>query len=968
LTPASSLVFLDPGLSDYQSLVTGVTAGTEIHLLNSSQDAVTQITQTLLGRDGITSLHIVSHGSVGGLDFGSSRLHLSDLPAYAAQLQSWSQALTADADLLLYGCNVAQGELGQAFTSILSQWTGADVAASDDLTGSSAQGGNWTLEVQTGQIAASLVFQASAITSYQSVLAVDLISQADPTMPNDSAGGSINRGSISSDGRYIAFTSGRDNLATNDTNNTQDVFLLDRQTGTTTLVSTTGTASGNNRSFNPVVSADGRYVAFTSNASNLVANDSNGTLQDVFVRDLVTGTTTLVSTTGTASGNSSSFNPVVSADGRYVAFDSNASNLVANDSNGSRDVFVRDLVTSTTTLVSTTGTTSGNNQSFNPVVSADGRYVAFSSNASNLVANDSNGTIPDVFVHDLVTGTTTLVSTTGNSSGNSGSFNPVVSADGRYVAFSSNASNLVANDSNTTEDVFVRDLVTGTTTLVSTTGTASGNRSSNNPVVSADGRYVAFISQASNLVANDSNGSRDVFVRDLVTGTTTLVSTTGTSSGNRDSFSPVISADGRYVAFISQASNLVANDSNGTLQDVFVRDLVTGTTTLVSTTGTASGNNQSFNPVVSADGRYVAFTSYASNLVANDSNSTQDVFLYDRTAASTTLVSRRAPSLPYLSGNDSSRAYSNQSLSADGRYVAFTSKASNLVANDSNSTISGTINDVFVRDRVNSTTTLVSTTGTAGGNSDSSNPVVSADGRYVAFTSRASNLVANDSNGTQDVFVRDLVNGMTTLVSTTGTASGNSDSSNPVVSADGRYVAFTSRASNLVANDSNGTQDVFVRNLVNGTTTLVSTTGTSSGNGYSANPVISADGRYVAFTSYASNLVANDTNSTQDVFVRDLVNGMTTLVSTTSTASGNSYSDNPVVSADGRYVAFDSLADNLVANDSNGSQDVFVRDLVNGTTTLVSTTGTASGNSYSYNPVVSAMGAMSRFSAMPATW
>jgi hypothetical protein len=185
LAPASSLLFLDAGLSDYQSLVTGVTAGTEIHLLNSSQDAVTQITQTLLGRDGITSLHIVSHGSVGGLDFGSSRLHLSDLPSYAAQLQSWSQALTADADLLLYGCNVAQGELGQAFTSILSQWTGADVAASDDLTGSSAQGGNWTLEVQTGQIAASLVFQASAITSYQSVLAVDLISQADPTMPND---------------------------------------------------------------------------------------------------------------------------------------------------------------------------------------------------------------------------------------------------------------------------------------------------------------------------------------------------------------------------------------------------------------------------------------------------------------------------------------------------------------------------------------------------------------------------------------------------------------------------------------------------------------------------------------------------------------------------------------------------------------------------------------------------------------
>jgi Tol biopolymer transport system component len=951
---SQSLLFVDGGVADYQTLVAGVSSDTEVHLLDSSQDAVTQITNTLLGRSGISSLHIVSHGEAGGLDFGSRRLNLSDLPEYAAQLQSWSKALSDDADILLYGCNVAQGEVGKAFTSILSQLTGADVAASDDLTGSSAQSGNWTLEVNTGQIAASLAFQSSVLSNYQPVLAVDLLSRADPTIPNDSASGSINPGSISSDGRYVVFTSGPDNLVTNDSNGATDVFVRDLMTDTTTLVSTTGTTSGNNSSSAPVVSADGRYVAFTSTASNLVANDTNNT-QDVFVRDLVNGTTTLVSTTGTASGNSYSANPVVSADGRYVAFTSEASNLVANDSNGSQDVFVRDLVNGTTTLVSTTGTSSGNSFSFNPVVSADGRYVAFDSRASNLVANDSNGS-RDVFVRDLVNGTTTLVSTTGTADGNNDSDNPVVSADGRYVAFTSTASNLVANDSNNTQDVFVRDRVNGTTMLVSTTGTASGNSYSDNPVVSANGRYVAFLSLADNLVANDSNNTQDVFVRDLVTGTTMLVSTTGTASGNSYSGNPAVSADGRYVAFTSYASNLVANDSNGNTPDVFVRDLVTGTTTLVSTTGTAGGNQNSYNPVVSADGRYVAFTSYASNLVANDSNSTQDVFLYDRTAASTTLVSRRAPSLPYLSGNDSSRAYSNQSLSADGRYVAFTSKASNLVANDSNSTISGTINDVFVRDRVNSTTTLVSTTGTAGGNSDSSNPVVSADGRYVAFTSRASNLVANDSNGTQDVFVRDLVNGMTTLVSTTGTASGNSDSSNPVVSADGRYVAFTSRASNLVANDSNGTQDVFVRNLVNGTTTLVSTTGTSSGNGYSANPVISADGRYVAFTSYASNLVANDTNSTQDVFVRDLVNGMTTLVSTTSTASGNSYSDNPVVSADGRYVAFDSLADNLVANDSNGSQDVFVRDLVNGTTTLVSTTGTASGNSHSNNPVVSADG------------
>ena len=1007
---ASAIAFIDGSVADYQTLVAGIAPGTEVHILNSSQDAVTQITNTLLGRHNISSLHIVSHGEAGGMDFGTGKLNLSDLPEYAAQLQSWGKALTDDADILLYGCNVAQGELGKAFTSILSQLTGADVAASNDLTGGSAQGGNWTLEVNTGQIAATLAFQASVLSNYQPVLAVDLISRADPTIPNDTASGNISPGSISSDGRYVAFTSGRDNLVTNDANNTQDVFVLDRQTGTTTLISTTGTTSGNSSSYSPVLSADGRYVAFGSSASNLVANDSNGT-QDVFVRDLLNGTTTLVSTTGTTSGNNYSSSPVVSADGRYVAFTSNASNLVANDSNNTQDVFVRDLVSGTTTLVSTTGTTSGNNYSSSPVLSADGRYVAFTSSASNLVANDSNNT-QDVFVRDLVSGTTTLVSTTGTTGGNNYSYNPVLSADGRYVAFTSQSSNLVANDTNGTQDVFVRDLVSGTTTLVSTTGTTSGNNYSDNPVLSADGRYVAFTSQSSNLVANDSNGTtEDVFVRDLLNGTTTLVSTTGTTSGNNYSYNPVLSADGRYVAFTSQSSNLVANDSNGTTQDVFVRDLLNGTTTLVSTTGTTSGNSDSYNPVLSADGRYVAFGSNASNLVANDGNNTQDVFLYDRTASSTTLVSRRVPSLPSLSGNSSSTANGNQSLSADGRYVAFTSNASNLVANDSNNTqdvflldrqtgtttlvsttgttsgnnysyspvvsadgryvaftsnasnlvandSNGTIQDVFVRDLVSGTTTLVSTTGTTSGNNYSSSPVLSADGRYVAFTSQSSNLVANDSNGTtQDVFVRDLLNGTTTLVSTTGTTSGNSDSYNPVLSADGRYVAFTSSASNLVANDSNNTQDVFVRDLVSGTTTLVSTTGTTGGNNYSYNPVLSADGRYVAFTSQSSNLVANDTNGTQDVFVRDLVSGTTTLVSTTGTTSGNNYSDNPVLSADGRYVAFTSQSSNLVANDSNGTtQDVFVRDLLNGTTTLVSTTGTTSGNNYSYNPVLSADG------------
>ncbi|MBD2036349.1 DUF4347 domain-containing protein [Leptolyngbya sp. FACHB-321] len=169
---SQSLLFVDGAVADYQQLIAGVSPGTEVYVLNSTQDAVTQITNTLLGRSNVSSLQIVSHGEVGGLNFGSGVLNLTDLPQYAAQIQSWSQALTNDADILLYGCNTAQGELGEAFVSILSQLTGADVAASNDLTGSSAVGGNWNLEVSTGEIESSFALQNTALESYENVLAL----------------------------------------------------------------------------------------------------------------------------------------------------------------------------------------------------------------------------------------------------------------------------------------------------------------------------------------------------------------------------------------------------------------------------------------------------------------------------------------------------------------------------------------------------------------------------------------------------------------------------------------------------------------------------------------------------------------------------------------------------------------------------------------------------------------------------
>jgi Tol biopolymer transport system component len=266
-----------------------------------------------------------------------------------------------------------------------------------------------------------------------------------------------------------------------------------------------------------------------------------------------------------------------------------------------------------------------------PALSADGRYVAFQSSASNLVADDSNGFI-DVFVHDRQSGETALVSmASGGTQGNQRSSNPTISGDGRYVAFVSYASNLVTGDTNNVGDIFVHDRQSGQTNRVSVaSGGGQANDESIGPVITADGRYVAFTSDASNLVNGDTNGQDDVFVHDRQTGQTNRISLAGGGTqGNGNSSAPAISADGRYVAFSSAASNLVTGDSNGFI-DIFVHDWQSGQTTLVSTAADGTqGNLTSSSPAISADGRYIAFTSSASNLVNGDTNNRADVFVYN---------------------------------------------------------------------------------------------------------------------------------------------------------------------------------------------------------------------------------------------------------------------------------------------------------------------------------------------------
>ncbi|MCJ2033584.1 hypothetical protein MKK54_05095, partial [Methylobacterium sp. J-068] len=269
------------------------------------------------------------------------------------------------------------------------------------------------------------------------------------------------------------------------------------------------------------ISADGRYVVFSSNATNLVTGDANAT-SDIFVKDLLTGAVTLVSVASDGTqGNASSTNASISADGTRVAFTSSATNLVAGDTNGQQDIFVRDLTTNTTTRVSVAsdGSQATGGASLSAAISADGTHVAFTSAATNLVAGDTNGQ-QDIFVRDLTANTTTRVNVASDGSQATGgaSVSAAISADGTHVAFTSAATNLVAGDTNNQQDIFVRDLTPGTTTrvAVASAGSKATGGASSSPSISGNGARVAFTSNATNLVAPDTNGNPDVFVADAV--------------------------------------------------------------------------------------------------------------------------------------------------------------------------------------------------------------------------------------------------------------------------------------------------------------------------------------------------------------------------------------------------------------------------------------------------------------------
>jgi Tol biopolymer transport system component len=713
--------------------------------------------------------------------------------------------------------------------------------------------------------------------------------------------------SVSADGRFVAFASAANNLVSDDRNGIWDAFIHDRATGTTERVSVLDGLPGDHRgAVGPVGSDDGRYVAFGS----LDEGSTEGDVPlQVYYRDRQAGATRLLSQSvdgvpgnrGSAGGGLG-----ISSDGSVVVFDSRASNLVPDDANEWSDVFVweRDtgelervtasgygwepmvsgdgrfvtfldgkvkLLDRATGVVETVNRSvdgSSDGLAVNASISRDGRYVLFAASDRTLVAGDPSDNF-DFFLRDLTTGVNRRVSLadTGAQVEHEGGLFLIAASPsdgGAAVMFYSRASDLVGGDENRRPDCFVRDLGArggaGSTERVSGVGDggdATAGASSFTPSMTPDGRYVSFVSDARNLAPNDANASSDVFVCDRQTGQTELVSATANGAvGNGESgiyFAPAITSDGRFVAYTSLASDLVPGDTNAQ-PDVFVRDRLLGRTERVNVSdwGAQAGVGSQDRVAISADGRYVAFSSSDPHLVWDDGDRHSDIFVRDRRNHRTILVSVDMPPPP--PGRDWVFA-DRPSISGDGRFVAFTVDS-----------------QVYARDRKLRRTILVSAT-PAGreGNNYSMWPVISADGSTVAFWSTATDLGPAASRVGGNVYVRNLARGVTHRASRQRDGRPTEWSGGPTLSSDGRFVAYESYDPHIVEGDRRDTLDLFVYDRVLDRTERINPRPDPTpeiGGDLRAGVSVSGTGRYVAFCS-DSDLVLGEANGSSDVYVRD---------------------------------------------------------------------------------------------------
>ena len=830
---------------------------------------------------------------------------------------------------------------------------------------------------------------------------------------------------VSPDGRFVVFSSTACDLVPGDDRQFfLNVYLRDRASNTTVRISQNlaGTAGGNASSYFSQISTNGQFVLFESGANNLAATDTNWS-RDIFVCNVPAGTNILVSVAANGGpANGSSYDAAMTPDGRYVAFVSSATNLVPGDNNGSLDVFVRDLVAGTTTLVSVGATGSGGNMA-TPQITPDGRYVAFFSTNTGLVASAGPSANGEIYVRDCVGGTTTWASTAAAAMVQAAfgaaaptrivPYRPRLSDDGRFVAFMSGAADVSKG-----AVILVYDQLSTTTALVTTNALGSLTPGTSypppygmaenrfGPEMTPDGRFIAYASREP--AAGGTNAS--VHVWDSLASSDTAVSTN--SSGvpaNTISYTPVLSGNGGFVAFLSNATNLVASPVAPGFH-LYLGNLQTGALQLVDvdTNGAGSTDLGSTFPSLSADGRLITFSALDGRLVPGDWNNASDVFARDTLAGTNELISQRDPALVSAVGNGITRK-SSYSLSADGRWFVFESAANDLLPNDTNGCY-----DVFLKDLWTGQIALVSAAadGTPARGGNSYGGVFSANGRYVVFASAATNLTAIPAATNLNIYRKDLETGSILLVSiaSNGTDAAAGNCWDAVISADGRYVTFLSTAQNLAPSTSTaGGANTFWRDMNSGTTVVLNSANLST----TFLPSMSIDGSYVAYqTNQLNQMRIRDTqlgrdvytnsatilsaaispdgsrvlyrrtspdqvcvdqiatrsnlltfsstapvqnsgqwssdgryvvfvgisNATNAVFVCDLATSNITLVSFNAAnfAVANAASDMPEISGDGRYVAYRSYATDIVTGDTNPAPKVYLFDRFTGQNSVLS--------------------------------
>lgn len=724
---------------------------------------------------------------------------------------------------------------------------------------------------------------------------------------------------------------------------------------------------GNGESLDPSVSQDGRYVAFDSEATNLLAHDSNGGTDDVFIKDTVTGELTLVSIRSDGvQANDGGHDASISGDGSVVGFESSSTNLDELHTVQGENVYVKEL--------DDEGWVGAVGSGENTAMALDGRYMAFTS-GSALVPGDTNNR-NDVYLAPIGDGSTRLVSTNAvGVVGDGESEDTSISANGRYVAFASDSTNFVAGLLGNADQIFVKDTVTGAVTLASCTvdGTP-GNLDSENARISADGRHVVFFSISDNF--GDGVCDAALYWKNLDTGELRRVAT----GIPEDDVPAAVSADGRYVAFSSYASDLVVGDTNNTM-DVFVMDMETDEVSRLSTDANGTqGNAMSSRPAISADGSVVAFASLANNLVAGDNNHNVDVFAVERDIVVANDDKFQTTYDAVMTGNVFTEN-GTDSLGADRSPLGHTfavAKVNGVDANvgqqitlassalltvnadgtfryDPNGAFSGmsgpqtdsftyaivdelghhdhatvTINAVApdVEPNGNDIYLVSQTPDGAHGDSFSMNPVISADGNWVAFKSYAHNLVSPDNNPHGDILIKNLSTGEIIRASTNALGEqANGDCQDPSISADGSKVAFMSWSGDLVPGVNPNGNALFIKNLSDGSIVCVAQ-GVEDA-------CISRDGQYVTFSSYG-NLVVGDTNGRSSIYRARTDGTDIQLVS----AAADGHADDgealySTISGDGRYVLFASNSTNLVEGHDSGLPEYYLKDMNTGHVTAV---------------------------------